>query len=327
MNWIYLYLLLAFVAAAAVLALAAVLFYSRPKARMGFRQATGSRIALNVGDLFSPSDRFAGFVHQESGASIVTMELPPLAFDRFLKHETAEESFAAQGLEGVAQLTLPNRIGEYIYLRGEQNTALVEYVKYILIFRDGGMTGMVTANIPRAAIASGIVTGTEIETILASAAVRDDTLETPRLFTLAYLGPFEEDLSLLGTTKAYRLKSMERAEFAGPPQPLFLVAPALAQAPIPNLSRLAERTFNDIDQVRDKTIETIHPIEIAGLHAVEAYGRGVDAGSGAPALVYQLVVEARHGGYFRLMGLAPGESRDRFLREFRQMAGSFRPAG
>ncbi len=280
-----------------------------------------------MSDRFAPSDRFAGFVHEESGASIALMELPLSAFERLQKLGNAEETFAAQGVTGVTQLKLPGRSGDYIYLRGEQNTTLVDYAKYILIFREGGMTGMVTANIPRAAMTSGILTGAEIETILASAAAQPDAAEGSTLFTLSYLGPFEEDLSLLGTTKGYRLKPREAAELSNGLTPLFLVAPSLTQARIPDLNLFAERTFNGIDQVRDKTLESTQTFNIDGLAAVEALGRGTDITTGEAALVYQLVIEARHGGYFRLIGLAPDKARDLFLSEFKKIAESLRPAG
>lgn len=304
----------------------AAVHFGRRRAAPPLRQAAGSRIALAIGDSFAPSDRFTGFVHEESGASIVLMELPFPAFDRLRKMEDASATFAAQGVSAVRKLELPGRHGEYIYLRGEQKTALVDYAKYILIFRDHGLTGMVTANIPRAALASRLITKSDIETILKSVEVEEDAPQAPKLFTLGYLGPFEEDLSVLGTTKGYRLNGHAMVSHSGSLQPIFLVAPSLTQAPIPNLGFFAERAFNGIDQVRDKAVEAMTHLTVAGLNAVEVLGRGVDIGSGAAALVYQLVVEARHGGYFRLIGLAPESERSSFLSEFRKIGESFQPA-
>ncbi len=324
MNGISLNAVLVMILTTALVCAAGAAYYWRLRKKKILKQAPGSKIALAVSEDFAPSDRFTGFVHEQSGASIVLVELPLAAFDQLKKIGHAEETFAAQGVTHVAQLRLPHRSGDYIYVRGEQNTALVDYAKYILIFCEDGITAMVTANIPRAALTSGIVTGAEIEKILASARVHAHAPEAPKLFNLTYFGPFEEDLSLLGTTKGYRLKP--DGSLNGGLQPVFLVAPSLTLAPIPNLSVFAERTFDQIEQIRDKTLEATEELEISGLPAVETIGRGTDASTGAPALVYQLMIEAPHGGYFRLVGLAPESSRETFLPQFRKMAEGFRPA-
>jgi hypothetical protein len=312
--------------ALAALCVALFFYYRRSRQKTAMRQAPGSKIALAVNEGFAPSDRFAGFVHEESGTSIALMELPLAAFDQLKELEHADETFAAQGVSGVETLPLPHRAGEYFYLRGEQNTPLVEYAKYIFIFQENGITAMVSANIPRAALNSGIMTGAEIEKIFASAAVLNEAPKAPALFSLSYLGSFEEDLSVLGTTKGYRLKRGEAAGGAAF-EPMFLVAPSLTIAPVPNLALLAERTFGQIDHIQGKTAETAIELQIAGLPAVETVGRGTDAGTGKAAFVYQLMIEARHGGYYRLIGLAPEANREMLLPQFRKIAEGFRPAG
>lgn len=306
-----------------VLGGAAVLYRWHSRRRYALRQAPGSRIAVAISEDFVPSDRFAGFVHEKSGASIMLLELPPGAFGPLQEFQAAKQAFEAQGASSVTVLPLPHRSGEYIYVRGEQSTQLVDYAKYVLIFRENGATGMVTATIPRAALDSGIVTGAQIERILASATLLKSMPQAQPLFALSYLGPFEEDLSFLGTTKGYRLKP-EAAPAGGESlQPAFLVAPSVPVAPVPNPVFFAERSFHQIDQVRAKTLETLSQLTIAGLPAVEAVGNGTDAGTGEAALVYQLVVQARDGGYFRLIGLAPERSREQYLAHFRKMAASF----
>jgi hypothetical protein len=314
------------IASSLLLGGAAALYRWRRRRKCALRQAPGSRIAIAAGEGFMPSDRFAGFVHEKSGALVTLMELPPEAFGPLQELEAAKQAFEEQGVSGVAVLPLPGRSGEYVYLRGEQNTALVEYAKYGLIFREGGAAGMVAVSVPRVALNAGIVTGAQIERILVSAIFLGSAEEAHPLFTLPCLGPFEEDASLLGTAKGYRLKA-EAASSAGEGlQPLFLVAPSLSGAPIADPSVFAESSFHRIDQIRDKTLETLSATTIAGLPAVEAVGHGTDAATGEAALVYQLIVQARDGGYFRLIGLAPEDSRDQFLTHFRKMAASFSPS-
>ncbi|MGO9545358.1 MAG: hypothetical protein ACLPPF_11250 [Rhodomicrobium sp.] len=326
MNAVPLHAVFITAVAIAVLGAVAAILSLRSRKKGFLRQAPGSRIALSVNESFAPSDRFAGFVHEKSGMSIVLLELPLEAFEPLQALGHGQETLEVHGIGNATRLELSGRSGNYIYLRGEQNSALVDYAKYVLIFCEAGVTAMVSANVPRAALNSGMVTGAAIEKILASAAVRGETAEAPKLFTLCYLGPFEEDLSILGTTKGYRLKEGEAAGGSAAFPPLFLVAPSLSGAPIPNLSLLAGRSFEQIDRIVDKKVLSVRDLMISGLPAIEIAGRGADARTGIAALVYQLIVEARHGGYFRLIGLAPESDHEAFLGHFRKMAEGFSPA-
>lgn len=317
--------LLSLMAALGALAFCAVVFYFRFR-RPSLRQAAGGRIALTAGDRFAQSDRFTGFVDETSGASIVLMELPLAAFYRLQKSGNAAETFAAQGIANASPQTLPARRGDYIYFHGEQTTALVDYIKHILVFSEGGIAAMVTVNVPRAALTSGLITGAEIESILSSARVEPVALEGPRLFALEYLGAFEEDPTLSGSAKGYRIRRPSGAELSKGLQPLFLIAPSLTAARVRDLKGLAEQIFHEIEQVRDKTIEAVETIEIGSCPAVEVTGQGLDAFTRERAMLYQAVVEAPHGGYFRLLGLAPLPEASMFVHEFRKIARSFRPA-
>lgn len=295
-------------------------------AQATLRQPVGSRVAMAISENFAPSDRFAGFVDENSGASVVVVELPGEAYEQFKRLGDTTQAFEAQGLAEVERVDLPGREGDYICLRGRQKTALVDYAKYVLIFPENGVTVMVTANIPEAALASGALAGAEIGRIFRSATVKAHIQETAALFKLGYLGPFEEDFSLLGTTKGYRLRG---APAPNPDDtqlhPIFLVAPSLTQAPIPNLAFFAERSFHGIAQMRDKVVSSTNEVTIAGRDGVEVVGTGIDQKSGERCLVFQLVIEAPRGGYFRLVGLAPESEQAAYLAEFRKMAESFEP--
>src|SRR5271165_2484772 len=96
---LYTFLILALIAAG--IAVGAAIYYRRSKRDPISRQAPGSRISLSVDERFAQSDRFAGFVHEASGASIVMVELPASAFDGLQRLGNAEETFAAQGVSHV----------------------------------------------------------------------------------------------------------------------------------------------------------------------------------------------------------------------------------
>src|SRR5262245_59195149 len=45
------------------------------------RQAPNSRTALEIPERFQPSDRFSGFIDDQSGASFLIVEMPAIAYE------------------------------------------------------------------------------------------------------------------------------------------------------------------------------------------------------------------------------------------------------
>ena len=137
------------------LAAAAVIFgvaAAAADARAEPRQAPGSRVALDLGEAFSPSDRFSGFVDEKSGASFVVVEMPASAYEEVKQIADSPDALAAQGLRDPAKSELPGRKGEYVYFTGKQTSLDREFDKFVLILRENGVTAMITANIPETAL-------------------------------------------------------------------------------------------------------------------------------------------------------------------------------
>lgn len=289
------------------------------------RQAPNSRIALELADSFKPSDRFSGFVDDNSSTSIVIIELPADAYEQVKTLGDNPAALAAQGVTRVTRSELKGRDGEHVYLTGAQQTPLVDYAKFILIFREKGVAAMITANVPEAALTSRAITKEEIEAALASAEVRDEVEDSKSLFELGYLGPFEEDLSLMGNTKGYRLKSDAGAKLGEKLRPFFLVAPSLHKLPLNMVEDTATKAFKSLDQFRDAEVAEIRKITIAGLQGVEITGSAADWKSGEAAGLYQVMIPGPSGGYFRLVGFGPKDGWEENLAEFRKIAESFRP--
>ena len=135
------------------------------------RQAPNSRIAMELADSFKPSDRFSGFVDDNSSTSIVIIELPADAYEQVRTLGDNPTALAAQGVTGVIKSELKGREGEHVYLTGAQQTPLVDYAKFILIFREKGVAAMITANVPEAALTSRAISKEDVEAALASAEV------------------------------------------------------------------------------------------------------------------------------------------------------------
>lgn len=136
------------------------------------RQAPSSRIALAIGGSFAPSQRFSGFVDENSGAAFVLMEFPAEAFEQIRQLGDNPAALTAQGLSDIHKAELKGRKGDYVFITGAQKTPLLNYAKFILIFRENGITGMITGNVPEAALQTGKITASQIEAILTSATVK-----------------------------------------------------------------------------------------------------------------------------------------------------------
>ena len=156
------------------------------------RQAPNSRIALDLGEAFTPSDRFSGFVDEKSGASFIVVEMPASAYEEVKQIADRADALAAQGLREPAKAELPGRKGEYVYFTGKQTSLDINFAKYVLILRENGVTAMITANIPEAVLNTATVTKAQVEETLAKAVVKDETSIGAELFRLGYLGPFKE---------------------------------------------------------------------------------------------------------------------------------------
>ncbi len=312
---------------AAVLALLFLIgvLYARAWGKPTYQQAPNSRIAVQIESSFKPSDRFSGFIDDRSSASVVIIEFPAENYDQIKTLGQNPEALAAQGVTKVKTAELPGRSGDYVYLTGTQKTPLVDYEKFILIFRERNVAAMITANVPDAALAARAITRGDIEAILASAKVLDRDGETIKLFELSYLGPFVEDLSLMGSTKGYRLaKDPSPERGTGDLSPFFLVAPSLHKVPVSDLEASARKAFQSIDKFHNYVVSAEAPIAVSGMRGMEIIGEASEAQSGQMAGLYQVFLAPEGGGYFRLVGMAPSSEFADYLPEFRRMTQSFR---
>jgi hypothetical protein len=293
------------------------------------RKPASGRISLRLGPSFRPSDRFTGFVDDNSSASFVILEFPAAAYEQMKSLGENPAALAAQGVTDVRQLQLPGRTGDYIYMTGMQKTALVEYAKFFLIFREQGIAAMITANVPMAALQSHVITTGDIEYALTSATVASTAGTGTAPFHLSYLGPFEEDLSLMGNTRGYRLKTNGGLPGTGEAglRPYFLVASSMHKLPTKEIEAAARKAFQSIEMFKAPEISLVREVRIAGRKAVEITGEAADARTGEAAGLYQLFLARHRGGYFRLAGFCPKAEMPAYLEEFRKIADSFIPGG
>lgn len=291
------------------------------------RQAPNSRVALELGESFEPSDRFSGFVDETTGASFVIIEMPPRAYEELKVIPDSTEALARQGLTDTARGALPGRTGEYVYFTGKQSADGQNYAKFVLIVLENGVTAMVSANIPQQALDSGAFTKARIEDILAKVKIMDAPAQSMELFRFSYLGPFKESFGLMGTSKAY-------SPSGAPPtpgenrllmEPMLIVSPSIDHRQVIDPKLVAERSFAAFGGLRDQQIESEKEVEIAGLKGYQIVGEAADAPSGAKIAINLVLLAGDPDGYYALVGTVPIADREKFMPELEKVIMSFQP--
>lgn len=296
-------------------------------ARAEPRQAPGSRVALDIGEAFAPSDRFSGFVDEKTGASFIVVEMPASAYEEVKQIADRADALAAQGLRESAKSELPGRKGEYVYFTGKQSSLDMEFAKFVLILRENGVTAMVTANIPDAALTDATFTKARIEETLAKAVVKDEMSKGAELFRLGYLGPFKEAFGLMGTSKGYSTSGQPPApgENRVVKEPTLIVAPSTDNRLTVDPKTAAQRSFQSFGGMREGKIESEKPVTIAGLKGHQIVGEAVDANSGGKIGIYLLLLAGEPGGYYAIVGTSPIADMPKMLPEFEKVTASFEP--
>ena len=291
------------------------------------RQAPNSRVALDLGEAFSPSDRFSGFVDEKTGASFVIVEMPASAYEEVKQIADRADALAAQGLRDPAKAELSGRKGEYVYFTGKQTSLDVNFEKFVLILRENGVTAMITANIPEAALSASTFTKAQVEETLAKAVVKDETSKGSELFRLGYLGPFKEAFGLMGTSKGYSTSGNPPApgDNRVVKEPTMIVAPSTDNRLVVDPKIAAQRSFESFGGLKESKIESEKAITVAGLKGHQIVGSAVEPSSGSRIGIYLLMLAGEPGGYYAIVGTSPIADMPKMLPEFEKVSASFEP--
>ncbi len=304
---------------AALLVLAGGFISDGASARI--QKAPASRIALDLPDGYEPAKLFAGFIHERLGVSLVIVEMPGRAYEELAKGLTPA-ALAAKGVTVVRQAKLA-RPDEHIFIEGEQVSPAGAFAKYLVVFRDGDVTALITANVQKAAPDKGGPPPAEIEAILASARIEPTAAAAKDLFTLRYLGPFQPAGAFLGNARTFTLDGRPPPVGSPATQPVLIVAPSLDKRTVPNPGDYAEKLLLGLGGLKDVKVVERDNVTYGGVGGIEIEAEAREKDSGAPVMLYQVVLLPRDGGYWRILAQAPRGDRDRFLSEFRRIASGF----
>ncbi|MEQ1671118.1 MAG: hypothetical protein ABL893_09700 [Hyphomicrobium sp.] len=287
-------------------------------------QVPSTRITLDVPDGFAPSKQFPGFINENTGASIVTVEMPAAAFADFKKADFASK-LASNGFANVKPGQLQLAV-EHIYATAEQATAAGAFSKFLLIFADEKTTAMLTVNVPKSDVASGKTKTATIEAMLATARLAAaPSAALPQPFTLGYLGPFKA-AGVMGNAVLYTLDGKMAPDKPDPGRAVFALAPSIDKTEIKDVGLTSKAALASMFDVDAGKISHQGTITVDGLQGYEIEIEAPRKPSGPPASAYQIILKTAGGGYVRMIGTADtGEGRA-LVAEFRKMAASMKAA-
>ena len=288
------------------------------------RQSPGGRISIDLGTAFTPSDRFSGFVDESTRASFAVIDLPGAAYDKLKTIPDSKEALANEGFGGTEKAELKDRKGTYIYLVGKQNTPAGDVTKFVLIFTESDVTGLIVANVPQAAIDAGTYSRAGIEALLATATVSGMPDDPTDLFRFSYLGPFKQAFDHGGMTKAYNISGAQPhpGENQLVKEPMLLVSSSIHGDAI-DIKAQADNAFMQLGGMKERQIYDEKEVTIGDRKAYQITGEVTDAASGNKIAVRLVLLSGEPAGYFMFLGSVPIADKEKIIPEIEKVIASF----
>jgi hypothetical protein len=278
----------------------------------------GTRITLEPPPGFALAERFPGFGHAASGATLMVTDMPaPVAEVR--KGMTAE-GLAPRGLKVVSSEVVPRGGGEVLLIAATQQAAGGEVGKWMAIYGDTTHTVIVLATYPSAQ-ASTLAAPLRAAVLTAerSAAEPDPFAGLPfRLTESGNLKIANRIANALVLTEGGARRTLAAGE------PLLVAAASLAEVDLSDLGAFAEQRLRQTEQLTGPWKSGGQELEIGGLRAWEIAGEGKDKGNGQPVKIYQLIVADGTRNYVIVQGLVDPARWEELLPQFRAVAHSVR---
>jgi hypothetical protein len=283
----------------------------------------GGRIGLEPPSGFVPSNRFGGFEHPRSGATIVVTELPRDAWGR-MRGSMTETALKAQSITVEKRETVTVDGSDALLLHGKQEAGGLKADKWILVVGYPTVTGLVTYQVSEMAVDP--TPPEQVRKALLSTVFRPPVSIAEQVsdlpFTIGVLDGFRVDRVLPGNTA---IIVEEGAQVDTGPQPMFVASAAAEGGPPAALrDEFARRAIAGFGLVSDVEIEASAPVELGGDPGNELTARAVDRRTGESVALVQWI-RFRDEGYLRYLGMAPLAERDRLLALYRRVRDAIEP--
>jgi hypothetical protein len=280
----------------------------------------GTRVVLTPPAGFVVADRFPGYMSQETGASIMVLELPA-PFAEVAKDFNAE-GFKRKGLAFISQDKVTFGGQQGVLILSGQTARGVEFLKWMGIFGDDKGTCLVTASFPKSAEASLL---TPLKTAVLGAQASGAPVDP--LAGLTFRISPTNDLQLAKVIGNNMLFS-KGGVFPVKSQdiPIFIAAASASQGlNIPDKRLFAEARLQKVAKLTNVRVKSTEPISADGLDGFESTADATETTSNANMFVYQVILFDADG-YFVMQGIASDEVGRAQLPTMKLMARSFKKA-
>lgn len=278
---------------------------------------SGTRVRLDVPSGFVLTDRFAGFIQEETGASLMVLEMPGAPVEKTLAGITPK-TMAAEGIKliGKENMSFGNLRGAlfHVSLQGQDRV----FLKWHAIFGDKSSTTMVLGTFPKD---QEPAMSPILRRAVLSARVAEAAKPSSRGFTVREGGELKNAQEIQGG-----LLLTGGGVFPVPDTrtPRMIIAASLSQGmKVPDQKEFARRRFMDLAGLRNHEAVKIEPVSIDGLQGYAISGKGVDDKTQDPMAVYQVMLYDRDG-YYVIYASVHQEASQRHWLSFLQIAKSFK---
>lgn len=276
----------------------------------------GTKVSLEPPAGFSPAQQYPGFEREADRASIMVTELPGPAAEMI--RGMTREALASRGMVLMAASRHVINKNPARLLSVRQRTANGEVLKSMLIAGDRATTIMIVGMFPAD---SPYATGAAIERALMSAswgAGSPNAFEgLPfRITPTSRLKLAKRVSNMLMFTESGTIGS------PGSSEALYLVGHSIGRGDIADLRSFSESRARQTTLMKGLENFTGRTIQIDGLDGYEIEADAVDARSGAPMRLYQVIM-LDETGYFIAQGLARADRAAVLLPEFRTVTQGF----
>lgn len=265
---------------------------------------------------FEEAESFYGFQQLATQASVMALRVP-FPFPEVSGGFTIDQ-MATRGMTLLSSKDIVVDGNPGLLLNVKQSAYGTLFKKWIVTFGVDSETVTVTATFPKSEAKS---LSKPLKIAVLGTLVDDDPRPVPGVdvgFRVVPSGRMVRTRSI-GKMLMYTLDGVMPTK--SPADPLLVMAPSIAKAPIANNEQYALQRISQTAQTKISSIEFHNEIEIDGLQGFETLAEGKDIGSGIPILVYQVIL-FDEGAYILLQGLVGKEHRAEYLPVFEDMAHS-----
>ncbi len=280
-------------------------------------QITGTKVSLTPPAGFTPSEKFPGFLHEASGASIMVTEMPA-PYSKITEAFT-KEALATKGMTLLARRphAVSGNAGLLIHLRQvAQGTA---FLKWMVATGTEKETVLITATFPAAV---KLKWSAPLQKAVVSAQW-NDAAEIDQLAGLNFSIKDHAEMRIARRVSNMLLLTKDGV-IPGKPtnDPMLIVGSAISDVAIGDLKQFAAARLQQINQITGTTIKQQTTVTIGGLVGSEIIAEAEWQNPQEPVTVFQIILPSEKS-YFMLQGFAPRAEQQKYLMIFRSIAQSF----